>query len=239
MCQLHASIVAGGGRAGRVYVRLIVTLLIVLGGVVLVPDAARAAPGVCPPACDVIPDSAWIDAGSVPLFGEYRWPGLASAAVTAPAPRFEFESWCAGPDVTDDARDYAVAARAVVRHPDGQWNLLAQVMHWRGDTVTGGRTALQVLELARIALARCQLTAPDASPSITTSTATDLVAVISESGDRVMHTYLLADPASSTVVELTLWTTLPAQVDWRAEADTVVLDAMALPLCATYLGSCR
>ena len=50
----------------------------------------------------------------------------------------------------------------------------------------------------------------------------------------------MADPASSSLVELTLWTTQPSAVPWRGVApDADVLDAMALPLCAAYLGSCR
>jgi predicted nicotinamide N-methyase len=54
-----------------------------------------------------------------------------------------------------------------------------------------------------------------------------------------MHEYLLAHPNSSTVVELALWASLPAQVEWRAAADAQVLDAMAAPLCGAYIRSCR
>lgn len=71
-------------------------------------------------------------------------------------------------------RDYAVAAQARVANPAGQWNLHVQVMHWRGDTVTGGPDALQTLEWARMALASCHLTAPQVSPSLTTSGAMEL-----------------------------------------------------------------
>ncbi|MFW0152734.1 ATPase [Mycobacterium sp. smrl_JER01] len=212
----------------------------VLSGLAFTPGLGRAAPGVCPPVCDVIPDSAWIEAGSVPLFPVYRWPQPASVAAPASTPRFAFEQWCASPGRDADPRDYAVAAQARVDSPPGHWNLHAQVLHWRGDTVTGGRTALQTLEWARMALAACQLTAPEVSPSITTSTAMDLVAVISDGGRRVMRSYLLVDPASSSLVELTLWSSSPPAVEWRGVAsDTAVLDAMAFPLCAAYLGSCR
>ncbi|PRC52579.1 ATPase, partial [Mycobacterium sp. ITM-2017-0098] len=84
----------------------------------------------------------------------------------------------------------------------------------------------------------CHLTAPAVSPSITTSDAMSLATVISDGGRRVMHAYLLADPASSSLVELTLWSTQPSPVEWRGvPSDAEVLDAMAAPLCAAYLGS--
>ncbi|WP_197420100.1 ATPase [Mycobacterium sp. NAZ190054] len=224
----------------QVYARVVLALAVAVYELALTPGQAQAVPGVCPPICDAIPDAAWIESSSVPLYPVYRWPGLAGVAVTAAAPRFGFESWCAGPVREVDARDHAVAATARVTKPAGQWNLHVQVLHWRGDVVTGGRTALQTLEWARMALASCHLTAPQVSPSLTTSDAMQLVGVISEAGRRVMRTYLLADPASSSLVELTLWTTLPAAVEWRGVApDTEVLDAMAFPLCAAYLGSCR
>lgn len=224
----------------QVYARVMMTLAVAALATVLVPGHGRAAPGVCPPVCDAIPDAAWIESSSVPLYPTYRWPGLAGLAVTVAAPRFEFESWCATPPRESDPRDYAVASRARVAHPAGQWNLHAQVLHWRGDVVTGGRAALQTLEWARMALALCHRTAPQVSPSLTTSDAMNLVGVISDVGRRVMHTYLLVDPASSSLVELTLWTTLPTAVEWRGvTSDAQVLDAMAVPLCAAYLGSCR
>jgi hypothetical protein len=210
-----------------------------LSGLVVMPGAARAAPGVCPPMCDAIPDSAWIESSSIPLSRVYRWPGLPGVAVTATKPRFEFESWCASPEVVNDPRDYAVAGRATVPNPDGQWNLQVQVMHWRGDTVTGGRTALATLERARIALNNCQATAPKVSPSLTTNSVDRLAAVITDPGSRVMHAYLLADPDNSTVVEMVLWSTLPSSVEWRTVSDAQILEALSDPLCAAYLGSCR
>ncbi len=224
----------------QVYVRLMFALAIVVSGLVFTPGMARPAPGVCPPMCDAIPDSAWIESGSIPLSVNYRWPSLAGLAVPVSTPRFEFESWCASPGRDDDPRDFAVAAHADVSNPPGQWNLHVQVVHWRGDTVTGGRDALESLEWARMALASCQMTAPEVSPSITTSTPMDLATVISDGGRRVMRTYLIVDPASSTLVELALWSTVPPSVEWRGvAADKQVFDAMAFPLCAAYLGSCR
>lgn len=223
-----------------VYVRLMFALAMTVQALALGPAVARAVPGACPPMCDAIPDSAWIEPSVIPLFPVYRWPGLGGLAVTAIAPRFAFESWCATRARPEDPRDYAVAARADVPNMPGQWNLSVQVVHWRGDTVTGGRDALETLEWSRMALASCHLSAPEVSPSITTSDAMSLAAVISDGGRRVMHTYLVADPASSSLVELTLWTTQPSAVPWRGVApDADVLDAMALPLCAAYLGSCR
>jgi hypothetical protein len=194
-------------------------------------------PGVCPPICDAIPDSAWIAPSSVPLYSVYRWPGLAGLAVTAPSARFGFEALCASAPVAGDPRAYSVGARSVVLNPPGQWNLLVQVIHWRGDTATGGSTALTTLDTARSRLRDCQ--ADNAPPSITTSDSRRIAAVISAAGKQVMHEYLLAHPESSSVVELAMWSSLPPQVDWPAVADAQVLDAMTAPLCSAYLGSCR
>lgn len=224
----------------QVYVRMLFALAMAVQGLVLGPVAAHAVPGVCPPACDAIPDAAWIEPSAVPLFPAYRWPGLGGLAVTATGPRFEFESWCGSPGRRDDPRDFAVAARSEVSNPPGQWNLRVQVLHWRGDTVTGGRDALETLEWARMALASCHVTAPEVSPSLTTSEAMSLATVISDGGRRAMHSYLLADPASSSLVEVTLWSLQPSPEQWRGvPSDAEVLDAMAVPLCAAYLGSCR
>jgi hypothetical protein len=209
-------------------------------GLAMAPGpSARAVPGVCPPICDSIPDSAWIDAAALPLHAVYRWPGLAGLAVTAPAPRFTFEETCASPGLAGDPRGYAVAARAVVTNPDGHWHLRAQIMHWRGDTAHGGPIAAQTLQTARNRLRDCQVTAPLASPSVTTDDPQRVAAVISVAGQRVMRQYLLANPASSTIVELAMWSTLPPRVGWPAVPDAQVLDAMAAPLCHAYLGSCR
>jgi hypothetical protein len=199
---------------------------------------ADAVPGECPPTCDAIPDSAWIEPAGLPLYPVYRWPGLAGLAVTAPAPRFAFEDLCASPPLPGDARDYAVAARATVPNPVGQWQLQTQVVHWRGDIAHGGPTASATLEQARARLRACQATAPLASPSLRTNDVDRLAAVISLAGQRVMHQYLLVHADSNTVVELALWSTLPPQVPWSAPPDAVVLDAMAAPLCSAYLGSC-
>ncbi len=209
-------------------------------GVLIGPTAPSGAiPGVCPPFCDAIPDSAWIAPSAIPLYPVYHWPGLAGLAVTARPSRFTFEDVCRTSLLPGDARDYAVAAMATVTNPAGQWQLRSQIAHWRGDTARGGPTATTVLELARIRLRNCQATAPQASPSITTDEPDRLAAVISVAGDRVVHQYLLAHPTSSNVVELALWSTLPPQMVWPAVPDEQVLDAMAAPLCDAYLGSCR
>ena len=258
-------------------------------GLVIAPGTpAIAVPGVCPPICDSIPDSAWIDPAAVPLYPVYHWPALAGLAVRSPQPRFTFEevcasppligdardyavAWqaavplypvyhwpalaglavrspqprftfeevCASPPLIGDARDYAVAWQAAVPNPPGQWQLRAQILHWRGDTAHFGPVATETLDLARSRLRDCQLTAPRASPSITTNDPLRLAAVISIPGQRVVHQYLLAHPSSSTVVELALWSTLTPLVPWPATADAQVFDAMAAPLCDAYLGSCR
>jgi hypothetical protein len=207
-------------------------------GLAIAPNAdwsANAAPGVCPPFCDAIPDSAWIAPTAIPLYPVYRWPGLAGLSVTAPTPTFGFEALCDSAPVANDPRNYAVAARSVVLHPEGQWNLLVQVIHWRGDTASGAPTALAVLKTATARLRDCQ----SASPSITTSDEEHIATVISDAGSQVMHEYVLVHPESSTIVDLAMWSAVPPQVDWPAIADAQVFEALAAPLCNAYLGSCR
>jgi hypothetical protein len=241
MRELHTYIVRRRecqGVLGDLSAKL--TAVLVVCGLVLAPGPqAGAVPGVCPPICNAIPDSAWIVSTDVPLYRDYHWPGLPGLAVTAPAPRFAFEDVCAITPAVADARDYAVAARATVVNPDGHWQLQAQILHWRGDTGQAGPIASATLEAARASLRACQATAPLTSPSITTDDPQRIAAVISVAGRRVVHQYLLVHPSSSTVVELALWSTLPPQVAWPGIGDDVVLDAMAAPLCNTYLGSCR
>jgi hypothetical protein len=219
--------------------RLMLAVALATCGLAIGPSGgwpAIAVPGACPPICNGIPDSAWVAPTAIPLYPVYRWPGLAGLSVTAPSPRFGFEALCGSAAVANDARAYAVAARSAVLHPKGQWNLLVQVIHWRGDTATGGPTALATLDTARARLRECQ---SNASPSITTNDPQRIAAVISVAGDQVMHEYLLAHPASSTIVELAMWSSLPPQVDWPSVADAQVLDAMAGPLCGAYIRSCR
>ena len=219
--------------------RLLLAVAVATCGLAIAPAAASAVPGICPPICDSIPDSAWIATTAVPLDEVYHWPGLAGLAVKAPAPRFTFEEMCASPPLIGDARDYAVASKATVLNPPGQWQLRVQVIHWRGPTAQFGPTATQTVDLARARLRDCQVTTPLASPSITTSDPFRLAAVISVPGQRVLHQYVFAHPSSSSVVELALWSTLPPLVPWSAPPDVQVFDAMAAPLCDAYLGSCR
>jgi len=118
-----------------------------------------------------------------------------------------------------DTRNSAVAARSTADQPRGQWQLRAEVVHWRGDTTRG-----------------CQLGAATESPSVTVDEPDRLSAVVS--GPVIMHTYLVAHPENSTLSELTLWASDPVQLPWPIISDAQVLDAMASPLCTAYLGSC-
>src|SRR5262249_30987485 len=135
-----------------------------------------------------------------------------------------------------DARESAVGSRATVTRPDGQWQLQAQVLHWRGDTARGGPTAAGVFSNAVAALRACQQGAPQQSPSITADEPNRMAAVVS--GPVVMHTYLVAHVASSTVTALTLWMSGPPQVPWPSISDDAVLDALTTPLCEAYIASC-
>src|SRR5215469_18621659 len=98
--------------------------------------AAHADPETCPPVCDRIPDTAWVPSSGIPLNSAYRWPSLPGVAVSmtgTATPRFRFEEVCATPAFPQDTRNSAVASRATVTNPQGQWQLQAEELHWRGD----------------------------------------------------------------------------------------------------------
>lgn len=223
--------------------RVILATIVLVGGfavalIVVVPVPAE--PDTCPPVCDQIPNTAWIQQRALPLDSVYHWPALAGLAVqttgAAPGPRFRFEDLCATAPVPKDPRDSAVSARVTVSRSGGQWQLQAQVLHWRGDTAHGGPTAASVLGNAVAALRNCQRGAPAESPSITSDEPNRMAAVIS--GPVVMRTYLVAHVASSTISEVTLWSVGPPEVPWPAMADDPVLNSMTASLCDAYIASC-
>jgi hypothetical protein len=214
-------------------------LLVAFG--VLAPTSTGAYPDTCPPNCDRIPATAWVDPTAIPLYPTYKWPDLNAVSVTASPPRFRFEEWCATPPVPGDPRSYAVAAKAAVVNPPGQWQLQVQMLHWRGETWRGGQNADAVLQSAATALRLCQLTAPGTSPSLTTDQPGRLAAVISVAGptSTVVHEYLISHPQSSTVVELAMWASSPPAVPWPTVADQQLFDALSAPLCTAYIDSCH
>lgn len=222
--------------------RVILATMLLVGGfavAVIVVVPAQADPETCPTTCDQIPNSAWIQQHAVPLDAVYNWPALAGAAVPltgAGTARFRFEELCDSPALPQDARDSAVVARVTVAHPEGQWQLRAEILHWRGDTSRGGRLAASVFSNAVSALRACQQRTPAESPSITSDELNRMAAVVS--GPVVMHTYLVAHAASSTITELTLWSSGPPQVSWPAMADDPTLNALTAPLCDAYIASC-
>ena len=216
--------------------RMVLGTLLVACGLVVAPPAA-ATPETCPPACDRIPEAAWIPPWGIPLNSHYAWPRLPGVAVTAVAPRFRFEELCASPTVLLDPRSWAVAERALVVNPEGQWQLQAQVLHWRGETWRGGQLAQEVFDTAAGALRSCQRTNVTASPSVTTDEPDRMAAVIG--GPVILHQYLVANPGNSTITELAMWSTAPPLTAWPGVDDTAVLDAMGAPLCAAYIGSCQ
>ncbi len=224
--------------------RLMLAVVLASCGLALAPGAigpAYGAPMDCPPNCDRIPDSAWIDPAALPLYSAYRWPGLAGIAVTATNPRLRFEEACNTPQAADDPRTFAVAARAQVAQPEGQWQLQVQVLHWRGETWRGGQLAASVFDNAVAALRACQQSAPLTSPSLTTDSTNRVAAVVTGvlPGQAVLHQYLLVNPFNSTIVEVAMWATAPPRVDWPAIPDAQLLDAMDSPLCTAYIDSCR
>jgi hypothetical protein len=222
--------------------RIVLATMLIAGSLAaghLSAVAARADQETCPPVCDRIPDTAWIPSPGIPMNSTYRWPSLAGSAVPmtgTSTPLFRFEEVCATPTLAQDTRNSAVVARAIVVNPQGQWQLQAQVLHWRGDTARGGQDASSVFNVAAAALRGCQLGAAAESLSLTVDEPNRLTAVIS--GPVVMHTYLVAHPQNSTISELTLWSSEPPQMPWPVISDPQVLDAMTSPVCAAYIGSC-
>lgn len=215
--------------------RMVLATVLAACGLVFASPAA-ADPQNCPPACDRIPDSAWIPPWAIPLNARYGWPQLPALAVTAVAPRFRFEELCGSPPVAADPRSYAVAERAAVVNPAGQWQLQAQVVHWRGETWRGGALAEDAFNTAVAALQACQRTNPAQSPSLTILEPDRMAAVVS--GPVILHQYLVANPANSTITELALWSSAPPQTPWPPLADETVLDTLGAPLCTAYIGSC-
>lgn len=224
-----------------VQLRVFLATMMVAGSFVIALIAAapaQADPQTCPPVCDQIPNSAWIDRRSIPLHSVYNWPALAGFAttVTGTTAQFKFEQVCNTMVFPQDSRTSAVAAHATVARPDGQWQLQAQIVHWRGDTARGGALAASVFSTAVAALRGCQLGAPAESPLVTNDEPARMAAVIS--GPIIVHTYLVAHVASSTISELTLWSAGTPQVPWPVLSDAAVLDAVTAPLCEAYIASC-
>jgi hypothetical protein len=223
--------------------RLVLAATLIVGGLsvacVSSSGFAVADPETCPPVCDKIPDTAWISSSAIPLNATYHWPSPAESAVATTGgatPRFRFEEVCATPVFPQDTRNSAVASRVVVDKPQGQWQLRAEVVHWRGDTARGGQSAISVFDIAAATLRGCQLGASGESPSVTVAEPSRLSAVVS--GPVIMHTYLVAHAENGTISELTLWASDPVQLPWPIISDAQVLDAMASSMCAAYLGSC-
>lgn len=224
-----------------IQLRVFIVMMMVAGSFVITLIAAPPAlaePETCPPVCDQIPGTAWIDRRSIPMHSVYNWPVLAGSqtVLTGTTPAFRFEQVCNSVVSPQGGRNVAVAARATVARPAGQWQLQAQIMHWRGDTARGGALAASVFGPAVAALRGCQLGAPAQSPSITDDEPTRMAAVVS--GPIVMHTYLVAHVASSTISELTLWSSGTPQVPWPVVSDAGVLDALTAALCEAYIDSC-
>jgi hypothetical protein len=217
-------------------VRLLLAVALTAFGLAVAPTAT-AVPGVCPPVCDSIPDSAWPVSSQLPLYAQYRWPGLAGLAVSAASPQFAYEQVCKLGQALGDPREYAVSARAEVDNGPGQWRLRVQVLHWRGAVADTGTLVRAMIAGATTHLRRCP--AAGVSPSLTTVDSERVAAVISVADELVMHQYLLADLSNGTIVELAMWATLPVAVPWPTVSDVDVFDALGAPLCQAYLGSCR
>lgn len=216
--------------------RIALTVALAAGFLACAPPVAAEPASTCPPTCDRIPETAWVSPSAIPLDSVYDWPKLAGLAVTSRATRFRFEELCATPVTPADPRNYAIAERSVVSNPAGEWQLQAQVLHWRGETWRGGQLALDAFSASVAALRDCQATNAGSSPSLIVDEPDRMAAVIS--GPVILHQYMVADPVNSTVTELALWSDAPPQEPWPMITDTTVLAALAAPLCTAYIGSC-
>ena len=216
--------------------RMVLTAVAVASCVYAAPGVSAEPVGTCPPACNRIPETAWIAPAAIPLNSAYSWPKLAGLAVTARPARFRFEELCGTPLDAADPRHYAVAERSEVSNPTGEWQLWAQVVHWRGETWRGGQLAQDAVAAAAAALKNCQAGNPTASASLIVDEPDRIAAAIS--GPVVLHQYLVADPVTSTVTELALWSQAPVRTPWPPVTDSAVLDSLGEPLCDAYLGSC-
>lgn len=216
--------------------RMVLTSVVVASFIAAAPAVSAEPASTCPPACNRIPEAAWITPTAIPMYSQYSWPELAGLAVASRPPRFRFEELCAAPAVVGDPRGFAVAERSEVASPDGHWHLQSQVVHWPGETWRGADLVDRAFRAAVSGLRTCQATNPTASASLTVDQPDRLAAAVS--GPVVLHEYLLADQVNSTITELALWTEAPAQTPWPAVTDTAVLDALGVPLCTAYIGSC-
>jgi hypothetical protein len=208
---------------------------LLFGAGLAVAPTGHAEPQTCPPVCDRIPASAWIDPTAIPMNSTHRWPHPAVVAAPVSAPRFKFEELCATPPPREDPREWAVAARAVGAGQAGPWRFQAQILHWRGETWRGGEWAVQVFDTAVDALRSCP-SAAGYAPTVSTVGGERLAAVLA--GPQVVHQYLIADPANSSISELVLWATPESALDWAAPPDDRVLAALQAALCGAYLSSC-
>ena len=161
-------------------------------------------------------------------------PDLAGLAVTARAPRFQFEQLCHRPDGRGP-RGYVVAERSVVSNPAGQWQLQAQVLHWRGGDLARRPAGTGDRRRGRRRAAGLPATNPGASGSLIVDQPDRMAAVVS--GPVILHQYLLADPVNSTVTELALWSDAPPQTPGR-RSPTPRSSTLGAPLCTAYVDSC-
>ena len=239
MRQLH---VFDCAPTAVVVVRVALATMLVTGGLVLafvVVLPASAEPETCPPVCDQIPNTAWIGQRAVPLNSVYNWPALAGLAVqvTGSGPRSRFEELCGA------RRGAAGSPRLGGRRschggPPGRAVAITGRRSCTGavirHTVVRSRRRCSAMPSPRCAAAswgrRCS------RRRVTVDEPNRMAAVIS--GPVLMHSYLVAHPASSTISELTLWSSGPPQVPWPSMADNQVLDAMTAPLCDAYIASC-
>ena len=173
------------------------------------------------------------------MYDKYSWPQLGPLSEAVSSPRFKSDELCAAAPLSVEERDSALASQVILPNPPGQWQLQVQILHWRGDPWVAGQRASAVMDSATALLRNnCSFNAPGVSVSRITEQSVpghpgeSLAAVITMGGATplVAHEYLVSDLRNSTVVELAMWSTSPAAVDWPTMDDDQLLADMVAPL---------
>ena len=204
---------------------------------------AHADPDTCPPNCDRIPATAWIDPAAIPLAAKYHWPDLAGIAVprcTTAVPLRGGVRDARGCPTTRGLMRWRPRPPSPIRPASGSCRFRCCTGAASRGTAGSSPTRSSALgDRPRCGRVRC--TAPQASPSLTTDEPGRLAAVLSVAGDAptVLHQYLVAHPQSGTVVELAMWASSPPAEDWPVVLDYPAARRAGGAAVRAYIASCR
>ena len=236
MRQLHAYIVAAQGRRGGIQMRMMLAVVVAACGL-----AARAGSGGRAPSLASARRSA---TGSPIRRGSRRPPSRCTRSTAGRgwpdwrsprrAPRFGSRRLARTPPVpaTPATTRWRRAPSCRTRRASGSCR--RRSCTGAGTPWRAGRPRRRRSETPVAALRDCQLTAPlRLAVAHHRRARRGSAAVISVAGRACMHEYLLADPRSSTIVELALWSTLPPQVGLAGRGRQRRCSTRWPPRCAT------